>query len=231
MARASLPVVHHYTIGLLLLTASTGAIDAVSYLALDQVFTGNMTGNVLFLGFALMGVDDIPFLNNALALLGFAAGSIIGGRAIGRKQPQGFPVSSRWVLGIGAVVIVALAVYWSLVQELDHPAMLIVTVLLAMVMGAQVSAVKPIGNSDVTTIVVTNTLANVARDSRLAGGTGKGWWQRLSAVIAMGAGAAVGAGVVQQVGGAAALVAAAAIFVAGALTLVFASRRYDAERP
>ena len=225
---ARLPVVHHYTIGLLILTASTGAIDAVSYLALDKVFTGNMTGNVLFLGFALMGVDDIPFLNNALALLGFAAGSIIGGRATGRSQPQGLPISSRWVLGVGAILIVLVAGYWALVTELNHAAMLVVTVVLALIMGAQVSAVKPIGNSDVTTIVVTNTLANLARDSRLGGGTGRGWWQRLSAVVAMGLGAAIGAGVVNNFGGAWALVAAAGIFVLGTLTLVLASRRYEA---
>src|SRR5690606_2420775 len=122
-------------------------------------------------------------------------------------------------------LIVLLAGYWALVRELSHPAMLVVTVLLAMIMGAQVSAVKPVGNSDVTTIVVTNTLANLARDSRLAGGTGTGWWQRLSAVVAMGVGAAIGAGVVGALGGAAALAAAAVVFVAGALTLVFASRR------
>ena len=42
-------------VALLLLTTATGAIDAVSYLGLDRVFTGNMTGNVLFLGFAFHG--------------------------------------------------------------------------------------------------------------------------------------------------------------------------------
>ena len=55
MARPPLlPVGHHFVTGLLLLTASTGCIDAVSYLALDKVFTGNMTGNVLFIGFSLL---------------------------------------------------------------------------------------------------------------------------------------------------------------------------------
>ena len=63
----------------------------------------------------------------------------------------------------GAVIMVGLATYWLVVRELSHPALLVVTALLAIVMGAQVSAVKPIGNSDVTTIVVTNTLANLAR--------------------------------------------------------------------
>ncbi len=47
--------------GLLLLTLATGVVDAVSYLTLDQVFTGNMTGNVLFVGFAATGAGGIPY--------------------------------------------------------------------------------------------------------------------------------------------------------------------------
>jgi uncharacterized membrane protein YoaK (UPF0700 family) len=38
---------------LLLLTFTAGLIDAVSYLALGHVFTANMTGNVVFLGFGI----------------------------------------------------------------------------------------------------------------------------------------------------------------------------------
>ena len=72
MRAKSIPREHHYTLGLLILTASTGTIDAVSYLALDRVFTGNMTGNVLFLGFGLVGVGNVPFVNNAIALLGLS---------------------------------------------------------------------------------------------------------------------------------------------------------------
>ena len=125
----------------------------------------------------------------------------------------------------GAVIMVGLATYWLVVRELSHPALLVVTALLAIVMGAQVSAVKPIGNSDVTTIVVTNTLANLARDSRLAGGTGKNWFPRLAAVIAMGSGAAIGALCAAWLGGAVALLAGTVIFTAGMITLVTADRR------
>ncbi len=45
------------TRALLVLTAATGLIDAVSYLALGHVFTANMTGNVVFLAFAVAGAD------------------------------------------------------------------------------------------------------------------------------------------------------------------------------
>ena len=226
MARSPLlPVGHHFVAGLLMLTASTGCIDAVSYLALDKVFTGNMTGNVLFIGFSLVGAGNTPLLNNIIALLGFALGSIVGGRIVGRSAPKGLPGSSRAVLIGGAALMIALAVYWLVVHDLSHPALLIVTALLAVVMGAQVSAVKPIGNSDVTTIVVTNTLANLARDSRLAGGAGKNWFPRLAAVIAMGIGAAIGAVCVERLGGAVALLAGTIIFSSGMITLVTADWR------
>jgi uncharacterized membrane protein YoaK (UPF0700 family) len=213
-----------FVLGLLLLTASTGAIDAVSYLALDKVFTGNMTGNVLFLGFALVGVDDIPFLNNAIALLGFVAGSMLGGRIVGRGHAKALPHRSGWLLGASAAVAFALTAVWLLLGELPEPLLLTVTFLLAAAMGAQVAAVKPIGNSDITTVVVTNTLANLSRESRLGGGHGQPWVQRLLAVIAMGVGAAIGAGLVVAAGGAWALGGSLLLFVAGGITLTAASR-------
>ncbi len=213
-----------FTTGLLLLTASTGAIDAVSYLSLDKVFTGNMTGNVLFLGFALMGVAGIPFLNNAIALLGFVIGSILSGRIVPRGGAKGFPRASAWLLVAGGALAIVLAVVWTVVGDLPHPVLLTITFLLAAVMGAQVGAVKPIGNSDLSTVVVTNTLANLSRDSRLGGGKGQAWIQRVLAVVAMGVGAAIGAGAIHLWSGAAALFVAIGIYAVGTVTLVASGR-------
>lgn len=226
---ARFPLEHRYTAGLLLLTASTGVIDADSYLALDHVFTGNMTGNVLFIGFALVGVAGIPFVNNAIALLGFVAGSIISGRIIGRGHAKGFPRVSALVLLAGGILALILATAWTVLGTLEQPVLLALTFLLAIVMGSQVSAVKPIGNSDVTTIVVTNTLANLARDSRLAGGAHERWAPRLLAVLGMGVGAAIGALIIRWTGGSIALYAAMVFYVAGLVTLVATSRIQPAE--
>jgi hypothetical protein len=41
------------------LTVVTGLVDAVSYLALGHVFVANMTGNIVFLGFALAGAPGL----------------------------------------------------------------------------------------------------------------------------------------------------------------------------
>lgn len=220
------PQFRKFVTGLLLLTASTGAIDAVSYIALDRVFTGNMTGNVLFLGFALVGVADIPFLNNAVALVGFVAGSMLAGRLVGRRGGGGgLPRVSLVVLGIGAALILATGVVWYALDELPQPVLLSVTFLLAAVMGAQVGAVKPIGNAEITTVVVTNTLANLARESRLGSAKQQAWLQRLLAIVCMGVGAMVGAAIVVWWGGPAALVASTVIFTAGLGFLVAGARR------
>jgi uncharacterized membrane protein YoaK (UPF0700 family) len=206
-------------------------IDADSYLALDHVFTGNMTGNILFIGFAIAGVKTIPFVNNSLALLGFVVGSIVGGRIVGRGHAQGFPRVSAWLLAAGGLLALGIATTWTLLRTLDQPILLVLTFLLACVMGSQVSAVKPIGNSDVTTIVVTNTLANLARDSRLAGGRYENWAPRLLAVLAMGLGAAIGAVIILNSTGYLALFAAVLFYLAGLATLVLTSRTHmrDAE--
>ena len=45
---------------MLTLTFGTGIVDAVGYLGLDRVFTGNMTGNVVILGMALVGAREAP---------------------------------------------------------------------------------------------------------------------------------------------------------------------------
>ena len=66
---------------LLGLTAVTGLVDAVSYLALGHVFTANMTGNVVFLGFAVAGAQGLSVTRSGSAVAAFFIGAVIGGRA------------------------------------------------------------------------------------------------------------------------------------------------------
>ena len=55
------------------LTFVTGLLDAVGYLGLDRVFTGNMTGNVVILGMGLAGQDSLPVAGPLAALGGYLA--------------------------------------------------------------------------------------------------------------------------------------------------------------
>src|SRR3981081_1602874 len=61
------------------LTVTTGLVDAVSVLGLGRVFTANMTGNVVFLGFAAVGVSGSRVPRGVVAVAGFGVGAMLGG--------------------------------------------------------------------------------------------------------------------------------------------------------
>lgn len=65
---------------LLALTVVTGLVDAFSYLVLGHVFVANMTGNVVFLGFALAGASGFSITASLVALGAFSLGALAGGR-------------------------------------------------------------------------------------------------------------------------------------------------------
>jgi len=58
------------TRALLVLTFTTGVIDAASYLGLGHVFTANMTGNIVLLGFGIAGGSG-DFVANVFVSEGF----------------------------------------------------------------------------------------------------------------------------------------------------------------
>src|SRR3712207_3247055 len=65
---------------LMALTVVTGLVDAVSFLGLGRVFTANMTGNVVFLAFAVAGAPGLSIPRSLASLIAFLAGAAIGGR-------------------------------------------------------------------------------------------------------------------------------------------------------
>ncbi|MDP2013906.1 MAG: YoaK family protein [Actinomycetota bacterium] len=220
------PQATYFTVGLLMLTASTGIIDAASYIALDRVFTGNMTGNVLFIGFGLIGVDGIPFVNNSFALAGFIVGAVLGARTNKRSVRLGFELSGGLVLVVSSLITLAIAIYWHATPGLAGAEQIALTTVLAGLMGAQVASVRPIGNSDITTVVVTSTITNLARDSRLAGhGQPRHiWMRRLAAIASIGIGGALGALMVMHWGGPSCLVLAAVTSAIATTLLILGSR-------
>jgi hypothetical protein len=65
---------------LLVLTFITGLVDALSYLKLGHVFVANMTGNVVFLGFAVANAQDFSIPASVVAIGAFLVGALAGGR-------------------------------------------------------------------------------------------------------------------------------------------------------
>ena len=78
------PVYGPIPVLLLVMTTATGIVDAVSVLGLGRVFVANMTGNVVFLGFATAGVPGFALAASLAALVGFLAGALLGGRLVTR---------------------------------------------------------------------------------------------------------------------------------------------------
>jgi uncharacterized membrane protein YoaK (UPF0700 family) len=214
-----------YVTALLILTAATGAIDGVSYLALDRVFTGNMTGNVLFIGFGLVGVAGIPVVNNLVALLAFLLGAVVGARVAGRRPGTvRLSRSALVMIMLNAVLVLVLGGAWLALGRISTPTMIAITGLLALLLGAQAAALKQIGIRDLSTVVVTMTMVNLGADSRLAGGPGVAWFRRIAAMVTMGLGALGAAAVTRSVNGASALLLAGTLMAGGALALGRARR-------
>lgn len=212
-----------YTIALLVMTAATGAVDAVSFLSLDEVFTGNMTGNVLFLAFGLLGVGGIPVLNNLVALASFMLGAVVSARIVrGSTEKTHLPARSVACLIGSTAGTLILMIVWMSVGELAGPSVIIITGLLAFLLGAQAAAVKPIGIRDLSTVVVTMTMVNLSTDSRLAGGNGRDWLRRLLAIVSMGLGALLAGLLCTRIGGEWGLVVASALMVIGVSLLLLA---------
>lgn len=202
---------------MLALTFSTGVADAVGYLGLDKVFTGNMTGNVVILGMALGGAASLPVGGPALGLGGFVVGAAVGGRAL-RRSTAGWSSRVSVLLGVVAAALVCLCV-GATVGEVSVSRWLgyLVTGCLAAAMGLQASVARHVAVKDVTTVVVTSTLTALAADSPLGSAAGGFWRRRFAAIALILAGALVGALLV-RIDLAAGIAASAVITVAVAVT-------------
>jgi uncharacterized membrane protein YoaK (UPF0700 family) len=181
---------------LLALTAVTGFIDAVSYLALGHVFTANMTGNIVFLGFATAAVPGLSIARSSAALGAFAVGAIGGGLLAARMGGVGRQRCAGMAFGIESILLVAAAaVALGAGNDLLHdPARLYALIALTgLAMGVRNATVRKLAERDLTTTVLTLTITGLAADSSLAGGKNPGWARRASSVGLMFAGALAGA--------------------------------------
>jgi uncharacterized membrane protein YoaK (UPF0700 family) len=184
---------HPLTRALLALTFSTGLVDAVSYLALGRVFTANMTGNVVLLGFGIAGSDGLPVVAPLVSLGAFLLGSACGG-VIVKRTAKRHPRLVASALVIEVVLLGAATILGAVANvRPGDAAAYVMIVLLAFAMGVRNAAVRRIGVPDLTTTVLTMTLTALASESPLAGRSGAGSVRRMAAVFAMLIGAVSGA--------------------------------------
>ena len=168
------------------------------YGPLPPLFVANMTGNVVFTGFAIAGAPGFSLSASLFALFGFLLGAMVGGTLISRFGHDralllGSGAGLELVLVIAACVITAVGStpFTSTVRN-------ITAALLAIGMGIQNAVARRLAVPDLTTTVLTMTLTGIAADVR--SGTNRAvMLRRLASVGAMLGGGVLGATLVLHI--------------------------------
>ena len=178
---------------LLGLTVVTGLVDSFSYLVLGHVFVANMTGNVVFLAFALVGAPGFSIPASLTALGAFGLGALIGGRVCSTlaKHRARLLSTCTMIQAFFMTVSVVLAGLSGTTATAGFRYGLIVV--LGVSMGIQNAAARKLAVPDLTTTVLTMTITGISADGPIAGRTGAKAGRRGLTVVAMFLGAVVGA--------------------------------------
>jgi uncharacterized membrane protein YoaK (UPF0700 family) len=235
---------------LLLLTVLTGVVDAVSILALGRVFVANMTGNVVFAAFAVVGAPGFSLSASLFALAGFLVGAYLGGALVARnRRDRGLLLRAGCALELVFAAVALAVAALSGGPGVSHGVLGIsggafsaavtdaTAALLAVALGAQNAVARKLAVPDLTTTVLTMTLTGVGADLRAVfggenrvrgaarAGARAALGRRLLAVAAMVAGAAAGASLALRVSPVSALTLATALLALTATWAALAVRR------
>jgi uncharacterized membrane protein YoaK (UPF0700 family) len=177
------------------LTGVTGLVDAVSFFGFGHVFTANMTGNIVFLAFAVAGAPHVSVTRTLTSLAAFLVGAVAGGRLGKTMATRG---RRRWLLTVAVVeaglLFTAAAVSLG-IDPASAPAptqLYVVIALTALAMGVRNATARRLAVADLTTTVLTLTLTGLAAESSLAGGSNPRVCRRVVSVALMFVGAAIG---------------------------------------
>lgn len=205
---------------LLLLSVTTGLVDAISVLGLGKVFTANMTGNIVFLGFAASGAPGFKVAPYISAIASFMIGALIAGRV--GKHHAGLPLR-RWLLTAASVEAVLLwiaagvAVGFDVATQSPDTSVYVIIALTGLAMGFRNATIRQLKVPDLTTTVLTLTITGLAADSSAAGGANPNWARRIGSVTAIFLGAAIGGYLVFHGGLVAPLLLAGGLVFAGTI--------------
>jgi uncharacterized membrane protein YoaK (UPF0700 family) len=178
------------------LTFVTGLVDAGSYVAMGHVFTANMTGNIVFLGFAFGGVPGLS-IGRSFAALGFAlAGGMLAGKvdSLLGKQRRNIWLATAFAIET-LLLLSAMTVSWYFVPrggQLISTALYAIIALTALGMGIRNGTIRRLALPDLTTTVLTLTVAALAFDFSHTPGANPRWRRRVASILMMFSGAFVG---------------------------------------
>jgi uncharacterized membrane protein YoaK (UPF0700 family) len=199
---------------LLAITVTTGIVDAVSVIALGNVFVALMTGNIIFIGFALAGAPGFDAGRNAVALLAFVVGAGVAGAVANALAGASRRRTMLFAAAIESALL--LVACWAArgydpAQLEPKPVYYAVVVLCGIAMGFRNSTVKRLGVADVPTTVMTLTLASLASD--IATRNFKSLPRRIASILCLLGGGFVGALLVLHAGVSTALLVAVLVVV------------------
>ena len=152
---------------LLAFTFSSGAIDAISFLALGGVFAAFMTGNVAFLGLRVAGARS-PYAAAILAAMAaFAVGVYVSAHIVKRSEGSRvfWPRHVTIALGLALIPQLLFVVVWSAIG--GQPSHEIIPVLLGfwgLAMGMQSAAIRRLHVEGVFTTAATATIIVLVTD-------------------------------------------------------------------
>ncbi len=209
---------------LVLLTCLTGVVDAVSYLKFGHVFVANMTGNLVFLGFALAGAGGLSAITSLVAIGSFVVGAALGGYLGGRNADHRGRLLRAACAVQFTLILVATIVALAVGEPLNSGTRYALLVPLALALGVQNAAAQRLAVPELTTTVLTRTITGLASEASFLGGPGAKAGRRLLAVAAMLLGALAGAALVLDVSIAAPLALAAAIVLSVGIAAHVVSR-------
>jgi uncharacterized membrane protein YoaK (UPF0700 family) len=149
------------------LTVSSGAVDAISFVALGRVFTAFMTGNIAFLGLRIADAIRAPGIVAILtSMASFAVGVYLSTRIV--KPSEGSGIWSKRVtvaLGVSLIAHAGFVAVWFASNA--RPSLDVSHVLLgvwALAMGMQSAAVRRLHVDGVFTTAATATIIFLAGD-------------------------------------------------------------------
>jgi uncharacterized membrane protein YoaK (UPF0700 family) len=148
------------------LTVSSGAVDAISFIALGKVFTAFMTGNFVFLGLGVAGAGGPDVVRVLVAIGAFAAGVYVATQIIERAPESGvWPRRVTAALGVAMLLQAGFLAVW--VATSGRPGTGsgdVLTGLMALAMGIQSGAVMGLAVRGVFTTAATATVMFLMRD-------------------------------------------------------------------
>ncbi|MFJ2392126.1 YoaK family protein [Streptomyces sp. NPDC087843] len=148
------------------LTVVAGAVDAITFLTMGQVFAALETGNVLFLTFALAGSGPISVIRPAVALVTFAAGvatATFGIRALTARGHRWFP-AALGTEGVLLAVAGTLALLRAGTGSLAHDPDLVPLAVVALAMGVRSAVVLRVAVPGMPTLLLQMSLVQLVAD-------------------------------------------------------------------